>query len=74
MGAPPTLVFPGFGATPIETNLALDTVRGTAVDVRPPNVALMLVEPAMTAVATPADEIVAVVVLDDTHDADDVTF
>ena len=68
------MVLPGFGASPIETNVALDTVRVTAADVRLPNVASMLDEPVATAVATPEVDIVAVVVLDDTHDADDVTF
>ena len=68
------MVLPGFGEIPIATNVALDTARVTAVDVRPPNVAWMFVEPVAIAVATPTADIVAVVVLDDTHDDDDVTF
>jgi hypothetical protein len=58
----------------MDTSVALDTVSAAAVAVSPPNVAVIFVEPAANAVATPREEIVAVVVLDDCHEARDVTF
>jgi hypothetical protein len=56
------------------TSVALDTVSVADADVRPPNVAVMFVEPAARAVATPRGEMVAVVVVDDCHEASEVTF
>jgi hypothetical protein len=56
------------------TSWPVDTVNAAAVDVLPPNVAVMLLPPGATPVATPRLDTVAIVVLDDTHETEDVTF
>jgi hypothetical protein len=63
------------GVTKIETKVARVTVKVTAADVTLPKVALMLVDPAATAVAIPVADNVAHAVLVDTHEheGDDVT-
>jgi hypothetical protein len=62
------------GVTAIETNVGAVTVSAAVFEVTPPSVAVMLLVPAATPVATPVDAIVATVVLDEVHVTELVMF